>query len=229
MTSALRPASRPPVRRSFHGRTIAAAAAAVAAAALAVVPASPPRAHAAVSKNCALLAQRDSLPGTGSSCWGYVDPTTGNEYAIFGNQFGTAVYNIVNPTAPYLTGFIPGPNSGWREMKTFGRYCYVSNETGGGLQIIDLIDPEAPVLAATYTGSGINTTHSVTIDTTKARLYANGANGGMRILSLANPLAPVQIGVYTASYVHDCYATNDTVYAACIGAGQVRILGSTSS
>ncbi len=199
------------------------------AAALSVLAllARPVPAHAQ-SQNCTLLAQRDSLPGAGSSCWGYVNPSNGNEYAIHGNQYGTAIFNIVNPTAPVMTGFIPGPNSSWREMKTFGNYCYVGNETSGGLQIINLSNPEAPVLAATYTGNGLNTIHSVTIDSTKARLYTNGSNGGMRILSLANPVAPVQLGSYTATYVHDSYATNDTVYAACIGVGQVRILKTTN-
>jgi choice-of-anchor B domain-containing protein len=208
--------------RSATRRTLLPLAAAAALAAF-VAP-TPATAASDDSLNCSLLAHVDSLPGSGSSCWGYVDPGTGNEYAIFGNRFGTAIYNIVDPSVPYLTGFVSGPASSWREMKTLGHYCYVGTEGGGGLQIIDLANPEAPALAATYTGNGLSTIHSVTIDSTTARLYANGANGGMRILSLANPVAPVQVGNYTATYVHDCYATNDTVYAACIGVGQVRIL-----
>src|SRR5262245_56489933 len=189
-----------------------------------------PMAARAQSLNCTLLAH---VPGTGSSCWGYVNPSNGKEYAIMGFNNGTAIYNLDDPTMPRLTGFISGPTSTWREMKTYQNYCYVGTEAGGGMQIISLANPEAPFLAATYTGSGLNTIHTVTIDTLKAKLYANGANNGgtnpgCRILSLANPLAPVQIGNYAATptsvYIHASFARNDTLWAACYYAGLVRVL-----
>ena len=50
--------------------------------------------------NCNLVAHLDSLPGSGSSCWGYVDPNTDVEYAILGNQNGTAIWNIATPSEP---------------------------------------------------------------------------------------------------------------------------------
>jgi choice-of-anchor B domain-containing protein len=185
-----------------------------------LVPATAP---AQIALNCSLYTQLDSLPGSGSSCWGYVDPITGSEYAILGNSNGTAIWNIDDPNNPDLTGFISGPNSAWREMKTYQDYCYVGTEGGGGLQIISLADPEAPFLAATYTGSGLSSIHTVTIDTLNAKLYANGANGGCRILSLANPTAPTQVGNYTTFYVHDSHVRDDTLYAACLSDG-LRIL-----
>jgi len=183
---------------------------------------SPAPTHAQ-SQNCVLLAHVDSLPGSGSSCWGYVDPNTGKEYAIFGNQNGTAIYNLDTPSDPRLTGFIPGPSSSWREMKTYSTYCYVGTEAGGGMQIINLSNPEAPFLQTTYEGSGLSTIHTVTVDSVTAKLYANGANGGCRIISLANPIAPVEIGNYTAFYVHDSHVRQDTLYAACLSNG-LRIL-----
>lgn len=196
---------------------------------LAAAATAPAPAAAQTSFNCNLLANEDSLPGRGSSCWGYVDPGTGSEYAIHGNQFGTAIFNIDTPTEPRMTGFIPGPDSNWREMKVYQKYCYVGTEaSGAGMQIIDLTNPEAPSLATTYFGSGLFTIHSVTCDTTNARLYLNGTNGGMRILSLANPLAPVQIGLYPTPYVHDCYVRGDTVYAACIQSGKMIILDASN-
>jgi choice-of-anchor B domain-containing protein len=190
-----------------------------------VLPALGSRAHAApASLNCELLAHREDFSGSYASCWGYVDPTTGVEYAILAARTGTAIYNIADPRNPVLTGFIPGPDNLWREMKTYREYCYVGTEGGGGLQIISLANPEAPTLASIYTGAGLSSIHSVTVDTLNARLYANGANGGCRILSLANPLAPVQIGNYTAAYVHDSHVRDDTLYAACISVGRVRVL-----
>jgi len=179
---------------------------------------------AAQSLNVVLQAHLDSLPGSGSSCWGYIDPNTGVEYAILGNQNGTAIWNIATPSQPQLTGFIPGVSSSWRELKVYKNYVYVGTEGGGGMQIIDVANPEAPFLASTYTGSGLSSIHTVTVDTLNAKLYANGANGGCRILDLTNPLAPVQVGNYTAAYVHDSHVRNDTLYAACYNAGQVRIL-----
>jgi choice-of-anchor B domain-containing protein len=182
-------------------------------------------AHAApASLNCELLAHREDYSGSYASCWGYVDPTTGVEYAILAARAGTAIYNIADPRNPVLTGFIPGPDNLWREMKTYREYCYVGTEGGGGLQIISLANPEAPFLAATYTGSSLSSIHSVTVDTLNARLYANGANGGCRILSLAVPTAPVQIGNYGVDYVHDSHVRDDTLYAACISIGRVRVL-----
>jgi choice-of-anchor B domain-containing protein len=194
--------------------------------AIVLVPAS---ARAQVSLNCNLLANEDSLPGRGSSCWGYVDPNTGSEYAIHGNEFGTAIFNIDTPTDPRLTGFIPGLQSNWREMKVYQNYCYVGSEApGSGLQIINLANPEAPVLAATSFVNGLSTIHSVTCDTTNARLYLNGSNGGMRILSLANPVAPVQLGWMITPYVHDSYVRGDTVYAACIIIGKMIVLDASN-
>ncbi|MFN0149768.1 MAG: choice-of-anchor B family protein [bacterium] len=181
-------------------------------------------AAAPASLNCELLSRREDYAGSYASCWGYVDPSTNIEYAILAARTGTAIYNIADPRNPVLTGFIAGPNNLWREMKTYREFCYVGTEAGGGLQIISLANPEAPFLAATFTGSGLSSIHSVTVDTLNARLYANGANGGCRILSLANPTAPTQIGNYGGAYVHDSHVRDDTLYAACIGIGKVQVL-----
>lgn len=174
--------------------------------------------------NCDLAVHIASLAGDGNDVWGYTDPVTGADYAIFGSEEGTSIYNVTTPSAAYRTGFVAGPINTWRDFATYRNYLYIGSEGGGGIQIVDLANPESPVLAGTYTGAGLATSHTLTADTLRARLYANGANGGMRILSLANPTAPVQIGAYTANYVHDCYARNDTVYAACINAGNVVVL-----
>lgn len=181
-------------------------------------------ARAQTAFNCSLLAHVDSLPGSGNDVWGYADPQSGADYAIIGTSFGTGIYNVANPSAPYLTGFIVGPTSPWRDFATYRSFLYIGSEGGGGVQIVSLADPEHPGLVATYAGAGLSTSHTLTADTVTARLYANGSNGGMRILSLANPTAPIEVGVYLSPYVHDCYARGDTVYAACINSGQVIVL-----
>ncbi len=218
--------------RPSHARPRSRAVSAIAAISLSLVTGAalsgapaPARAQQ-VSWNCERLARVDSLPGATASCWGYTDPSTGDEYAIIGKEFGTGFYNVSDPRNPVFVKFIAGPSSIWREMKTYRQWCYIVSEGGGpgaGLQIVSLTDPENPVLVTTYTGT-FTTAHTVSIDSASARLYANGASGGVRILSLANPTAPSYLGAYSTPYVHDSFVRNDTCFAACIGVGRLIAL-----
>ena len=85
-----------------------------------------------------------------SACWSYIHGD-GREYAVLGVGSGTAIYNVTDPASSYRVGFIPGPPSIWREMKSYRNRIYVVTEgtgAGEGLQIIRMTNPEAPVLAA---------------------------------------------------------------------------------
>jgi choice-of-anchor B domain-containing protein len=181
----------------------------------------------AASRNVNLLANVNSYPGY-SACCSYVH-ADGREYACIGTQNGTAIYNIVSPAAPVLVGFINGPSSVWREMKQYGDHVYIVSEgsgTGAGLQIIRMTNPQAPVLAGTYTTT-FTTAHTVTIDRTRGLLYANGANGsagGMHILSLANPEAPVEAGSWYTHYVHDSHVRGNQLFVASIYDGLEIVL-----
>src|SRR5262245_26633782 len=91
----------------------------------------PAAATAQVSRNTTLLAHVNSYGGYSALC-SYLH-SDGREYAILGTTTGTAIYNIVNPAAPVLVGFINGPPSSWREMKQYGDHVYVGSEgTGTG-------------------------------------------------------------------------------------------------
>lgn len=203
-------------------------------------------AHAAaapppVTRNLQFLANKDDYAAFGySACWSYVHGD-GREYAVIGTGNGTAIYNVTNPAATYQVGFVSGPSSQWREMKSYRNWVYVVTEGGGagqGLQIIRMTNPEAPVLAATYTGNFIRS-HTVSVDTARALLICNGtrnASGfatGLRVLSLANPEAPVEIGkwppgpvvpVSEADYVHDSVPIGNRLYASSINSGIQRVL-----
>ncbi|MBI4363958.1 MAG: choice-of-anchor B family protein [Candidatus Latescibacteria bacterium] len=141
--------------------------------------------------------------------------------------------NVTNPAAPYEVGFITGLSSQWREMKQYRTWVYVSTEaTGGGIQVIDMSDPENPFLEGVYT-TGFNHAHTVEIDTTRALLYCNGTRlnatqTGMRVLSLAVPADPVEVGSYTADYVHDCFPRGNLLYASCIASATMRVLDVTN-
>jgi choice-of-anchor B domain-containing protein len=187
----------------------------------------PLTARAQVAFNCSLLtrvglAEIDGDARVGNDVAGYVDPATGEEYAIIGVDSGTGIFNVTRPAERYRTGFIAGQRSVGRDFAIYRNFLYVGSEGGGGIQIIDLSDPEAPVLAGSYTAT-LSQSHTLEADTLTARLYANGVNEGrvqgMQIFSIADPAQPSFLGTYRDHYVHDCYARNDTVYASAIYRG----------
>ena len=114
------------------------------------------------SRNIQLLSQWNQYPpgpnypfGAGySACWSYIH-SDGREYALLGTTNGLAIYNVTDPVNSYPVGFVNGPYSAWREMKSYRNWIYVVTEPGtrrtAGLQIIRMTDPEHPQLVGTYT------------------------------------------------------------------------------
>ena len=159
------------------------------------------------------LAHFNAYPDAGyNDCWGYTAPD-GREYALLGVQNGTSVIDITDAPDLREIAFIPSANSIWKDIKTFDHYAYVVNETGGGLQIIDLSDlPRSARLAATY--RRFQTSHNINIDVPNAILYAEGDEAEpVRTLSLANPIAPVQVSAFGVE-AHDIYARGGIAYVS---------------
>jgi hypothetical protein len=75
-----------------------------------------------------------------SGCWGYRDPATGTELAFLLANTGTYFMDCTTGV-PVQRAYIPGPVSGWREARTYGRHAYIVTEGGGGMQIVDLVNP----------------------------------------------------------------------------------------
>jgi choice-of-anchor B domain-containing protein len=176
-------------------------------------------------------------PGTGlSAIWGYTAPN-GREYALVGitgsgsgsTSGGTSIVDITNDLNPRVVTHIVGPNSTWREMKTYKHYAYVVTEASSatGVQIIDLSQlPDTARLVRTfsYTGSGGNINQSHTITITDGFMYLNGCAGwnpgGILIFDLRNdPTNPQFVSAYEPMYVHDSYVLRDTIYASAIYSG----------
>jgi choice-of-anchor B domain-containing protein len=161
-----------------------------------------------------------------SNLWGYTD-NDGKEYAIVGVYDGTSIVDLSNPESPEELFFVPGPEGIWREMKTWNNYAYITNETGNGLQIIDLNNLPISVNDTFYTGDSLETAHTIFIDE-NGYCYLFGANtdnGGATILDLSiDPWNPVKVGAYTGNYIHDGFVRNDTLWAAEIGVGQVEVI-----
>ena len=160
---------------------------------------------------------------------GFVD-TAGNEYALVGARNGMSIVNVTNPGSPFQVAMIPGPQNNWKEIKTWGRYAYVTSEGGGGLQIVDLRNLPGTNLPAvnwepTINGTQLSTIHALHIDAGKAYLYGSNVGvGGIIIADLASPMNPVYLGRYNNDYVHDGYVRNNKVYAGRIYTGACSVI-----
>jgi len=160
-----------------------------------------------------------------SDIWGYVDQQ-GNEYALVGAFNGFSVVDISDPANPVEVFFNPGANSTWRDIKTWNDHAYVTNESTGGLLIVDLSTlPGQPNLdTVTYHGSTypFSSAHNLYIDE-NGICYIIGADYGSRgaiMLDLSvDPEAPVEVGIWDNYGIHDAIARGDTLWAAALGSG----------
>ncbi|MBM4109638.1 MAG: choice-of-anchor B family protein [Phycisphaerae bacterium] len=150
-----------------------------------------------------------SVPENGNDCWGYVSPS-GREYALMALANQLAVVEVTDPRNPVIVQRIAHPSSLWGDVKTFNAYCYVSNEQGGGIQVIDLsqVDTGVVTLVRSVTSNGLSTTHNVVLDPTFPYLFLAGSNaagsgGSLVAYSLADPSDPVYVGQWVGGYTHD--------------------------
>ena len=172
------------------------------------------------------------LHGTNlNDIWGYTDEMD-NEYALVGTEDGVGIVDISTPSAPNEVFWSPGVNSTWRDLKTFGDYAYITNEFGGGLQIIDMspLPSSAALTITNYSGpigQEWTSAHNLYIDE-NGYCYIFGANRGNKgviILDVfTDPMNPTEVGVFDNWYVHDGYVANDTMYLGHILDGFLAIV-----
>jgi len=190
-----------------------------------------------LSQGVDLLSQRTPQQlgsTTGNDCWGHVSPS-GREYALMGLRDRLAVVEVTNPASPVLVGSVTHPSSLWGDMKTYAGYCYVVNETGGGMQVVDLrnVDAGQVTLVQSVTGNGLTHSHNVALNPSSGHVYlcgsdVTGSGGGLVAYSLANPANPALAGMWTTHYVHDAqivtytsgpYAGREIAFCACEASG----------
>jgi choice-of-anchor B domain-containing protein len=165
--------------------------------------------------------------GRYSAIWGYTAPD-GREYAILGGFTGTHIVDIT--TAPIRqVAFIDGPDNGWREMKTVGRYAYVVSEGGSGLQIIDLGALPGSASLVREDTRYFQTAHTISQEGSFIYVHGTdataGVNGGTLIFDVsASPTQPVLVGSWSERYVHDAIIRNDTMWAAAINDGRLDVV-----
>src|SRR3954471_4220971 len=77
-----------------------------------------------------------------SGCWGWFQQGKNKEYAISGTSKGTYFIDITAPATPTVCDYVDGGRAGciWREIKTYGHYCYVVSDdpAPNKFQIIDM-------------------------------------------------------------------------------------------
>jgi choice-of-anchor B domain-containing protein len=162
-----------------------------------------------------------------SSCYGWVHPATGKEYAIIGSGTGTNIIDISNPANPFRAAFVAGRRDSciWREYKTYRHFLYaVSDDPGdNSFQIIDMSYLPDSVHIIRDDASIFKRSHTIFIDGNK--LYGGTVSVGTNMYSMAvyhlnDPANPQLLAKLNDFYpnlpiVHDMFVRNDTVYASC--------------
>tara|TARA_B100000575_G_scaffold168348_1_gene134701 strand:- start:698 stop:2716 length:2019 start_codon:yes stop_codon:yes gene_type:complete len=155
--------------------------------------------------------------------WGYADGSS--EYALVGTVTGFSVVDVTNPSNPIELFFIEGSSSTWRDIKTWGKYAYVTTEAEDGLLIVDLSDLSGQTYV--YTQEFFLTSHNIYIDE-NGYAYIFGAdtgNGGAIILDLTNdPMNPTIAGIFDDYYLHDGMVRGDTLWGSAIYAGVFSVI-----
>lgn len=167
--------------------------------------------------------------------WGYMDDQA-NEYALVGTRRSTIIENITDPQNPVRLGEFFGPESVWRDIKTYGKFAYVINETGSGLHVINLenlpnvLDSTAATFWAPLIpelGDSLQSCHNIYIDTETGYGYLSGCNlnsGGVIIIDLfTEPGNPKYVAAAAANYSHDVFVRDNLMYSSDIYAGSFSI------
>ena len=166
--------------------------------------------------------------------WGYVDGQ-GNEYALVGTSTGTSIVSLMDPANPSEVLFIPGGNSTWRDLKTWGNHAYVTTEADDGLLVIDLSPLPSgtptfyfwePILTVNNDTGQLQTIHNLYIDES-GYCYLAGSNlnvGETIILDVhTTPGTPTYVGATLPFYAHDAYARGDTLWTSDINDGNFSV------
>lgn len=179
--------------------------------------------------NIQLLDQRSYEFDT-NDIWGWV-AEDGTEYALVGTVNGTSIVSLADPTNVQEVAFVPGTNTAWRDIKTWGNYAYVTQDVTSaneqvGIAIIDLSklpnSVEYEYWRPTLDGRLLTDCHNIWIDDDGV-CYLAGCdvnNGGMILLDIiTDPMEPSVISYAPPTYAHDVYVKDDLMFASQLGRG----------
>lgn len=162
--------------------------------------------------------------------WGYAAPN-GDEYALVGLNNGVSIVDVTDPENATEVFFVNGVNSTWRDIKVWGEYAYVTNESGNGVAVIDLSNLPNSVSdfdwTPTIAGLGtLDSCHNIYIDE-YGYAYLVGCNlngGGMLYIDVASdPGQPEFVAAGPAVYSHDVWVNDNKAFCSEIYAGEFSI------
>ena len=146
----------------------------------------------------------------------------GREFAVIGLQNTTAFVDVTNPSEPFEVGRIDGGNSIWRDLKYWDRHVYIGTEADDGIKIVNVNNPDDPVLVSTITD--VDNSHNIHVDA-DGYLYIVGADEhDIWIYDLQLPSSPALVGTWDTEYIHDLDVKNDIAYAMGIYSSTAYII-----
>ncbi|WP_147073278.1 DUF4347 domain-containing protein, partial [Microcystis aeruginosa] len=132
-------------------------------------------------------------------------------YAYVGGKIGLAIIDISNPAYPNFIVYSIVNYSNVSDVQVVGNYAYLASDNGG-LQIIDISNPENPTLKGNYDTPGIASDVEVVGN---YAYVADGWDGGLQIIDISNPTNPIFIGNYdTNSVANDVEVVGNYAYVA---------------
>ncbi len=162
--------------------------------------------------------------------WGYA--ADGVEIAIQGVYDRTYFFDVTDPANIQIVYELPGPDSIWRDIKTYDHYAYVVNDDlglgGRGIQVVDMSDPLNPVLVREVMDH-FTTAHNVWIDQELGLLFAPGAGSSTFVYDLiADPSNPTYLYDFNQYYVHDMHSRGGIGYMSAVYEGTIDTVDLTN-
>ena len=176
---------------------------------------------------CSGVALRARLPfsqmsGTqGNDIWGWVDPATGNEYALVGMTDATAFVDVTDPENPLFLGRLATQTgaSTWRDIKVYRDHAYIVADAAGahGMQVFDLTRLRDVSAAQEFSPDAVysdfTNAHNLAINEATGFAYAVGTNTcghGLHMIDVSTPNNPLFAGCHASADTHD---TQCVIYA----------------
>lgn len=160
------------------------------------------------------LANTNGTP-EGSDLWGWTDPTTNKEYAIFATTNSTAFVDVTDPLNPVFLGRLDSNagNNVWRDVKVYNNHAFIVADNVGahGMQVFDLTKLRNVSTPQNFTAdtvfTGVTSCHNIVINEASGFAYLVGCrtfSGGPVFVDISDPKNPVAAGGFSAEgYTHD--------------------------
>jgi hypothetical protein len=124
------------------------------------------------------------------------DVVVAGNYAYIADGIGgLRIIDVSDPTVPTEAGYY-GTQGEYIDLSVVGNYAYVN--VGGGFDIFDISNPEAPVIIGSYNFQSI--TFTCGAELSGNYLYAAGSDG-LYIIDVSNPTAPTEAGIYNTDAI----------------------------